>query len=113
MTENFWLVIKMGIWALVVFGIAFARGWFSGRKKLRQEFAEDEKGAMSLGDWVRGTPLSPLELVKKRTMMMAINFREVGLPKGTVYTCDDCPMRYKCKAVFDAYNTNDDCVMEK
>jgi hypothetical protein len=29
------------------------------------------------------------------------------------FTCDDCPRKYECKHVFDAYNTEGDCLADK
>lgn len=29
------------------------------------------------------------------------------------FTCDGCDARYSCPLVFDPYNTNGDCLMEK
>ena len=31
----------------------------------------------------------------------------------TAFTCDSCGYRYKCPLVFDGYNTDDDCLMDK
>lgn len=29
------------------------------------------------------------------------------------FTCDDCPARFDCEYVLDAYNTDGDCLAEK
>ena len=35
-----------------------------------------------------------------------------GEPNGG-FTCDECPLRRKCTWVFDSYNTDGDCIVDK
>lgn len=34
-------------------------------------------------------------------------------PQIQRFTCDDCELRKNCEYVFDAYNTDDDCLLSK
>ena len=43
--------------------------------------------------------------------------RGINLPtiKGqgySLFTCDSCGLRYRCKLAFDPYNTNGECLLE-
>lgn len=36
-----------------------------------------------------------------------------GWPRSMTFTCDDCASRFTCALVFDPYNVDGDCLMEK
>ena len=62
--------------------------------------------------WKRDKPLTEDELAAKRKEALAF-YEEQGIHCSDLFTCDDCPSRFVCTLVFDAYNTNGDCLMEK
>lgn len=62
-------------------------------------------------DITRTVPLTDAELAADRARMVDLYRQHVGEIES--FTCDDCGARYTCKLVFDAYNTDGDCIAEK
>lgn len=65
----------------------------------------------TINEWVREVALCPDELAAIRLKMNKLNAEFTSVPER--YTCDDCGFAPKCKLVFDAYNTEGDCLYEK
>lgn len=51
-------------------------------------------------------PFTPEVLADVRAHMVDLT----GIDK---FTCDECGARFRCALVFDAYNTDGDCLAEK
>lgn len=66
---------------------------------------------MTVDNITRKVPLTPQELAADRARIVEMYREHVGTIEK--FTCDDCGARFTCKLVFDAYNTDGDCLAEK
>ena len=57
-------------------------------------------------------PLSEEELAELKTLTRQLLDMQ-GAYAPSEHTCDDCADRFVCHLVFDSYNTQGDCLMEK
>ena len=64
-------------------------------------------------------PLTEAQVAELRAVALDLDdvisggvFRE-RVEQGEGYTCDGCGARFTCPLVFDCYNTDGDCLMEK
>lgn len=67
---------------------------------------------MSINDWLRSEPLGTfaLETLRKEA---TVHHEELTGVKDVKFTCDGCAMAGRCTLVYDSYNTNGDCLLEK
>lgn len=56
-------------------------------------------------------PHTDAQLASIRSKSIAAHARYGHVIKA--FTCDDCGYRHKCPLVFDGYNTDGDCLMDK
>ena len=76
----------------------------------------DAVDSISLVDqWTREDPVSEgyLQHMRIGAVRELVQDGLVDEPETFKYTCDACDRRYVCKLVFDAYNTNGDCIWVK
>ncbi len=66
---------------------------------------------LTVDDITRTVPLTDAQLAADRAKIVAM-YAEHG-EAIDAFTCDDCGARFTCTLVFDAYNTDGDCLAEK
>ena len=66
---------------------------------------------LMLDQITRKVPLTADELAADRARVVEMYKERVGTIDK--FTCDDCGARFVCVLVFDAYNTDGDCLAEK
>lgn len=59
----------------------------------------------------RKTSVTEVELAAYRARVVEMYRERIGAIDK--FTCDDCGARFTCLLVFDAYNTDGDCIAEK
>lgn len=66
---------------------------------------------MTIDGITRKVPRTEQELAEYRARIVEMYREHIGTIDK--FTCDDCGARFKCTLVFDAYNTDGDCLAEK
>lgn len=88
-------------------------GRFTKDRTHRKERRDSKKITEdAVEEWMREKPLTVEELARYRDDALA-HFAKHGISVPDMFTCDSCADRFVCKLVFDAYNTDGDCLMEK
>jgi hypothetical protein len=59
--------------------------------------------------WMLPEPRSDNEVARMRASAL----KNQEMPTDTVFTCDDCNLRFKCKLAFDWWNQDGDCLYDK
>lgn len=81
----------------------------SKRWKVRKQNAAKREKSREIIDQFYGNVIGHLERMAVRVKAIA----DQSLPAETVFTCDGCEQAPTCRFVFDAYNTNGDCLAAK
>jgi len=88
--------------------------WVLTPREAFKKLVWDRTQVDPLDEWSDMTPaLTEAQAAEAKALVTAAVTAEDNGPAPSEYTCDKCDHRFVCPLLFDLYNTQGDCLLEK